>query len=769
MKSTCLARHTFYLARHVFSLSYLCGAFATHVMTKKFKGFLLYVGLIVLFGASMYLIIREGQAHQLVSDSADSTHAPQNLVEGFSVFLALMAEHIHSSFGLLLLQIIIILITCRIVGLLFKRIGQPMVVGEILAGILLGPSVLGRFAPDFSQFLFPRESLGNINLLSQFGLIFFMYTIGMELDVDAIRKKLRETVMISYTCMFFTFFCGLLAAYFIYDRYGREVPFLPFALFIAITMSITAFPVLARIIQERRLTRTHLGTVALAAAANGDVTAWCLLAIVVAISQAGTMLGAVYNILFAAVYLLIMFTIVRPLLRMVGNLYHNPEVIGKPLVMLMFLLLLISSYLTEIAGLHALFGAFVAGLVMPENMRFRKIMTEKVEDVSLIIFLPLFFVSTGLRTEIGLIDSAEMWLVCFGLILVSTIGKFSSAILSARIEKESWKNSFLLGALMNTHGLMELIALTIGYEMHILPPPVFVMLVLMTLASTFMTTPLLSLINFSFRTGERLRLRRTETVGQGPFRVLISFGRAGSAHGGAGGFDPGQDFGQYYHFDSSRFGEGQPFGSGDFRFDDIFSAFGHAGAGRQRQTGPIPGEDQHAELTIDLAAAYTGGERSLSLDMPTLGAGGQMAYERKTLQVKIPKGISEGQQIRLRGQGLPGFNGGANGDLYLKIRFRESDTLYVKNRKDVYQRIDVMPWIAALGGKTAIDTPAGKLNINIPANSRSGQNLRLKGKGIPAKEAGDLYLIINITLPETMSEADRAAWQQLAEHYGVKG
>ena len=221
--------------------------------------------------------------------------------------------------------------------------------------------------------------------------------------------------------------------------------------------------------------------------------------------------------------------------------------------------------------------------------------------------------------------------------------------------------------------------------------------------------------------------------------------------------------------DSSRFGESQPFGSGDFRFDDIFSAFGHAGAGRQRQTGPIPGEDQHAELTIDLAAAYTGGERSLSLDMPTLGAGGQMAYERKTLQVKIPKGISEGQQIRLRGQGLPGFNGGANGDLYLKIRFRESDTLYVKNRKDVYQRIDVMPWIAVLGGKTAIDTPAGKLNINIPANSRSGQNLRLKGKGIPAKEAGDLYLIINITLPETMSEADRAAWQQLAEHYGMKG
>ncbi|PNE24608.1 cation transporter [Tannerella sp. oral taxon 808] len=497
-------------------------------MTKKSKGFLLYALLIVACFVSMYLIIREGQSRQLVTDAASRADAPRNLAEGFGTFLTLVAEHIRSSFGLLLLQIIVILITCRLVGLLFKRIGQPMVVGEILAGILLGPSVLGRFAPECSHFLFPPESLQNINLLSQFGLIFFMYTIGMELDLDAIRKKLRETVMISYTCMFLTFFCGLAAAYLIYGHYGREVPFVPFALFIAITMSITAFPVLARIIQERRLTRTHLGTVALAAAANGDVAAWCLLAIVVAISQAGTMLGAVYNIVFAVIYLLVMFSLVRPLLRMVGNLYHNPEVIGKPLVMFMFLLLLISAYLTEIAGLHALFGAFVAGLVMPENLRFRKIMTEKVEDVSLIIFLPLFFVSTGLRTEIGLINSAEMWLVCVGLILVSTLGKFGGAILSARLEKESWKNSLQLGALMNTHGLMELIALTIGYEMHILPPPVFVMLILMTLVSTFMTTPLLALINSAFRAGERLRQRRMEAVHPGAFRVLLSFGRAGS-------------------------------------------------------------------------------------------------------------------------------------------------------------------------------------------------------------------------------------------------
>jgi len=233
------------------------------------------------------------------------------------------------------------------------------------------------------------------------------------------------------------------------------------------------------------------------------------------------------------------------------------------------------------------------------------------------------------------------------------------------------------------------------------------------------------------------------------------------------GFDGG--FGGY-HYDDSRFGDGQPFGSGDFRFDDIFSAFGHARQHRaSRPTGPIRGEDQHAELAIDLAAAYEGSERSLSLDMPTLTLEGEMTYARKTLHVKIPKGISEGQQIRLRGQGLPGFNGGENGDLYLKIRFHENPAHYIKDRKDVYQHIRVMPWTAALGGSLEVMTPAGKLHVTIPANSKSGQNLRLKGKGIPAKEPGDLYLTIQIDLPQANSDADRAAWEQLAAHYGARG
>ena len=233
--------------------------------------------------------------------------------------------------------------------------------------------------------------------------------------------------------------------------------------------------------------------------------------------------------------------------------------------------------------------------------------------------------------------------------------------------------------------------------------------------------------------------------------------------------DFGGGFGGY-HFDERHFGDGQPFGSGDFRFDDIFSAFGHAHSGRtQRPSGPVKGEDQHAELAIDIAAAYQGSERSFNLDMPTLTAQGEMTYTRKTLHVKIPKGILEGQQIRLRGQGLPGWNGGENGDLYLKIRFHENPAHYIKDRKDVYQHIRVMPWTAALGGSLEVATPAGKLHVTIPANSKSGQNLRLKGKGIPAKEPGDLYLTIHIDLPQANSDADRAAWEQLAAHYGARG
>lgn len=499
-------------------------------MNEKLKNILFYLVMILLFGSLIYLVILQGENRQTINEPASvMPDAPKTLIDGFSSFKHLVTEHITSSFGLLLLQIIVILIMCKIVGWFMKKIGQPVVIGEILAGIILGPSVLGYFAPEITQNLFPIESLSNINLLSQFGLILFMYTIGMELDMGVVKKKLEETILISHIATIVPFFLGILTAYYIYDNYAyEETPFISFALFIGIAMSITAFPVLARIIQERKMTRTHLGSVALASAANGDITAWCLLAVVVAISQAGNMYSAVYNILFSVIFIAIMFLVVKPLLKMLGNLYHNKEVIGKALVSLMFLLLLISSYITEILGLHALFGAFIVGLVMPENLRFRKIMTEKVEDVALALFLPLFFASTGLRTEIGLLNSSEMWGLCGIFILVAIIGKFGGTIISARFAKESWKDSFSLGAMMNTRGLMELVILSIGYEMRILPPTIFVMLVLMTLVTTFMTTPLLSMIDWAFRTGEKIKQNRIEQSKEKVFKVLLSFGRAGN-------------------------------------------------------------------------------------------------------------------------------------------------------------------------------------------------------------------------------------------------
>lgn len=496
-------------------------------MNRTTKHIVFYLSMLVFFSILIYFIIKEGESFQIENLIQSSEETPQNLKEGFGVFFDSLFHHIQSPVGILLLQIIIILLVCRMFGWLFQKIGQPTVIGEIVAGIVLGPSVLGYCLPDISGFLFPEHSLANITILSQFGLILFMFAIGMELDMDEVRKKLKETIVISHTSTIMPFFFGMLTAFFVYQNYAyKETPFISFSLFIGIAMSITAFPVLARIIQEKGMTKSHLGTIALASAANGDITAWCLLAVVIAIAQAGSMLSAVYNIGFSILYLLFMFMVARPFLKMIGHVYHNKELIDKSMVAFMFMVLIVSSYFTEILGLHALFGAFIAGVVMPANIKFRKIMTEKVEDVSLSLFLPLFFVSTGLRTQIGLINTPELWWMCGIFILVAIIGKFGGALISSRFVGESWKDSLYMGALMNTRGLMELVVLTIGYDMKILPPAIFVILVLMTLVTTFMTTPLISFIRLCFNAHDkRIEQKRFNTL-EGEFKVLLSFGRA---------------------------------------------------------------------------------------------------------------------------------------------------------------------------------------------------------------------------------------------------
>jgi Kef-type K+ transport system membrane component KefB len=427
---------------------------------------------------------------------------------------------------MLLLQIIAILFVARIFGWAFSKIGQPSVIGEIVAGIVLGPSVFAQIAPETFAVLFSPGTLGNIDVLSQIGLILFMFAIGMELDLTEVKRSMKASLIISHAGIVFPFFCGMLAAYLTYPVYASETaPFLSYALFIGISLSITAFPVLARIIQERGLSKTRLGTLTLAGAANGDITAWCLLAVVIAIAQSGTVAGAMYVIAFSTIFVLFMFFVMRPFFHIIGHIYHNKEVLNKTVVAFILFFLIAFSYMTEILGIHALFGAFLTGVIMPDKLTFRKIMTEKVEDVSLSIFLPLFFVSTGLKTQIGLIGSAEEWLICLFFILIAILGKVLGTTLAARYTGETWHNSWTMGALMNTRGLMELIVLTIGYEMKIIPPAVFVMLVIMTLVTTFMTTPLMSFINLCFR--EKAKTKRSLKK-KGYYRILLSFGRASS-------------------------------------------------------------------------------------------------------------------------------------------------------------------------------------------------------------------------------------------------
>ena len=447
----------------------------------------------------------------------------------FRDFNTSVTHHIHSTIGVLLLQILIILLAARAMGWLFRKLHQPAVIGEIVAGILLGPSLFGRVAPGAFTFLFPVESLPNIQLLSNFGLILFMFAIGMELRLGDIRRQLKSSLIISHAGIFIPFALSLPLSYAIYTEYASGLtPFMPFALFIGISMSITAFPVLARIIQENHLQRSYLGKLSLSTVAAGDITAWLLLAAIIAISQSGSVWSTGYNLLFLVLYLLIMFGIIRPLFKVAGKVYNNTEVISHGLVGVIFILLLLSSYITELLSMHALFGAFMLGLVMPEELSFRKILTDKIEDVSLMLFLPLFFVSSGLQTELGLIDSWATWGLLGLFTLVAVVGKVGGTYFAARCSGQGAKDSLYLGAFMNTRGLMELVVLGIGYEMKILPPTIYAVLVLMTVVTTVMTMPLVHLINACVRLRARRSSHITSIDKQAGAKVLLSFGRPSS-------------------------------------------------------------------------------------------------------------------------------------------------------------------------------------------------------------------------------------------------
>lgn len=485
---------------------------------RKFKNGIFYIGVTGGFTALMYWIVSKGKALEI----GRNIITPTSKDTMFNQFLISLKHNLQHPLAILLLQIITIIIVARFFGWIFRKIGQPTVIGEIIAGIFLGPSLVGMYFPEYSALLFPVESLGNLQFLSQIGLILFMFVIGMELDLKVLKNKANDAVVISHASIVIPFALGIGLSYFIYHQFAPAgVEFLSFSLFMGIAMSITAFPVLARIVQERGIHKTKLGTIVITCAAADDITAWCILAAVIAIVKAGSFMSSLYIIMLAAGYVVMMLFLVKPFLKKVGDLYSSSENLSKPVVAIFLLTLIISSYMTEVIGIHALFGAFMTGAIMPDITKFRNIFIEKVEDVAVILLLPLFFVFTGLRTEIGLINDAYLWKVTAGIILVAVVGKFLGSALAARFIGQNWRDSLTIGALMNTRGLMELVVLNIGYELGVLSPQIFTMMVIMALVTTFMTGPALDIINYIFKSKDLILPTDVVTT---KFKILIPFG-----------------------------------------------------------------------------------------------------------------------------------------------------------------------------------------------------------------------------------------------------
>ncbi len=404
-----------------------------------------------------------------------------------------------SGLSRLFLQLLVIVAAAALFGALFTRLGQPAVVGEMIAGILLGPSLFGLIAPSLFGFLFAPSTLEPLRLFSQIGVCLFMFVVGMELDVARLKEQVQTAVVVSHASIVIPYLLGVTLALFLYESLAPAgASFAAFALFMGIGMSITAFPVLVRMLKDRNLFHTPLGTMATACAAVDDVTAWTILAFVVAIAKATTMSGAILTLALVVAFVSCMLLAVRPaLLWCLGMADMEKAEPSKPALAIVLALVLASAFSTETIGIHALFGAFLAGAIIPRASDFREKLAVRVENISSVLLLPVFFAYTGLRTQIGLLKDPSDWIICFVIIAVATVGKLGGSALAARLTGSNGRLSLQLGALMNTRGLMELIALNIGYDMGILSQRIFAMLVIMALVTTALTGPLLTLFRTS--------------------------------------------------------------------------------------------------------------------------------------------------------------------------------------------------------------------------------------------------------------------------------
>jgi len=396
----------------------------------------------------------------------------------------------------LVLQITVILAVCRLMGSLFRKFHQPRVVGEMFAGILLGPSLLGWVAPQFSAYLFPPSSLGFLNALSQVGVVIFMFLVGLGINPKELKHQSHAAVLVRHVSITAPFVLASLLALYLYPRLSDDsVSFTNFGLFMGAAMSITAFPVLARILDERNMMQTRLGTVAIACAAVDDVTGWCILAYIVVLIRAARQATSIWVTLGGILlFAVIMIYGVRFLLRGLERTFHKYGEISENRMAFLLLLALASALCTERLGIHLLFGSFLMGAIMPKEPKFVRYILDRFETITITLLLPLFFAFTGLRTNVGLLKGPAMWFYCGLIILVATGGKLGGSTVAGWLSGMSLREAAGLGTLMNTRGLMELVILNIGLDIKVISPALFSMMVLMALFTTFMTTPVLELV-----------------------------------------------------------------------------------------------------------------------------------------------------------------------------------------------------------------------------------------------------------------------------------
>lgn len=430
-----------------------------------------------------------------------------------------------------LIQVLIVIGLSRLVGLGFRRLNQPLVIGEIVAGILLGPSLFGLIAPDVAAAIFPAETISYLNVLSQIGLIFFMFLIGLELDPKYMKNQLESALLISHVSILVPFCFGSLLALLLYPLLSdASVNFTAFTLFLGSAMSLTAFPVLARIITENNLQKSRLGILALTSAALGDLAAWWLLALSIAVTRTNSMAGAIPTIFKSLVYIALIIAVGRTFLPKLSTFYNRTGRLTQFLLALIYMGVVVSALITEWIGIHLIFGAFLLGVVMPKNEGLTRELAQKTEDFVLTFLLPVFFAYSGLKTEIGLLNRPELWLLCVLVIAVATIGKYLGTFGAAKFCGISNRDASILGWLMNTRGLTELIVLNIGLSLNVISPLLFTMLVIMALVTTFITSPMLAWL-YPKQPIKKQVLKATPASFEPKYRVLVPIANPESQKG----------------------------------------------------------------------------------------------------------------------------------------------------------------------------------------------------------------------------------------------